>query len=1241
DSDNDGMTDLAECGGSATCTDTDSDGIADNLESNTIDTDGDGNPDYNDSNADGEGGNDGTGGEQDGVTGGPWNDVDNDGIPDHLDADVGTGADGSVAGAGDSDGDGISDAAECPGGYICPDSDSDGIPDYMDDFDNSAGRLRLLCVNPLTETVKIKNFTGTAVDISGYSFCSKLSYSTALSTQTLVSGSLNLMPGMEVEIQISSFNLDDTAADLGLYSTTSGYGSAANMVDFTQWGSGGNGRESVAVTKGIWTAGTYISPNENPEFCYEDATGVGNGAIHWKGNLVTSPTEPGTPVTVCGDTNFSTDAPFTANDCLGNTSGTANPNGGAYTIDANGCITYTAPANPTTLTDTVCLVICDNSGLCDTTHVVFPIDTSANPLIYPSPVDPSETVSICGDTTWSTAGPITASDCSGGTSGTANPVGGAYTIDAATGCIDYTAPANPTGTKDTVCLVICDANGICDTTSVIFPIDTSSAPTPATVDPGMTTSVCLDTNWVTASPIMTMACGGGNSGTAMPNGGNYSIDADGCVMYTAPANPSTATDTACVIICDANGVCDTTNVVFPINLTPVDTDGDGDPDVTDPDDDNDGILDTAETGDTDNDGIPDSLESNIIDSDGDGTNDYADNNADDDGANDGTGGEQDGVETGPWNDTDNDGIPDHLDGDDGSGTGTDITGTGDTDGDGLSDAEECPSGFMCPDSDGDGIPDYADTDSDNDGITDATECPTGFPCTDTDNDGIADNIESNTQDTDGDGMPDYNDTNADGDSPDTDDSDDGGTDNGLADADNDGIPNYLDADNGTGADGSVAGAGDSDGDGLSDAEECPGGVICPDTDGDGQPDYMDIDSDGDGINDIAECPAGTCPDTDSDGITDNLESNTQDTDMDGQPDYNDADADGDSPGTNDSMDTTDGLADADGDGIPNYLDADNGDGSGTDITGSGDSDGDGISDATECPNGVLCPDSNNNGTPDYMESDVGLNLEIKVLLSGAYNTGNSMMSDDLRAGNLIPTAQPYNALMDFAYAGTETVNPTVFSTTGNDAIVDWILVELRDAGDPTSVVETRAGLLQRDGDIVDTDGTSALSFTSSSDDYYVAVRHRNHLGCMTQNTVALSSSATTIDFSLSATMTYQLSGTTGSVHARQMMQDGAMALWVGNYSNTNNTGDRIIFQGADSDADAVFFRVLTDGANTSFLPVHIVQNVYNRADGDLDGRVILQGAGADTDFIFFATGLHPENTGSLPIFVIYEQIPRN
>ena len=81
---------------------------------------------------------------------------------------------------------------------------------------------------------------------------------------------------------------------------------------------------------------------------------------------------------------------------------------------------------------------------------------------------------------------------------------------------------------------------------------------------------------------------------------------------------------------------------------------------------------------------------------------------------------------------------------------------------------------------------------------------------------------------------------------------------------------------------------DYDDDGIPDNEEGVGPDIV-DTDGDGTPDYKDIDADGDGL-----------PDKDE---------GTKDTDNDGTPDYKDTDSNND--------DTLDADADADKDGISN------------------------------------------------------------------------------------------------------------------------------------------------------------------------------------------------------------------------------------------------------------------------------------------------------------------------------------
>jgi len=141
------------------------------------------------------------------------------------------------------------------------------------------GGIRLLCVDPLTDKITIKNFGTETIDISDFRVCSKFSYGT-INTLNVISGSLNLAAGQEVEID--GFTLDNSAADLGLYFSTGAFSDTAAMADFTQWGSAGNGRESVAVSKGIWTAGDFI--DASPQYCYIGNGSTENGVTYWEGS---------------------------------------------------------------------------------------------------------------------------------------------------------------------------------------------------------------------------------------------------------------------------------------------------------------------------------------------------------------------------------------------------------------------------------------------------------------------------------------------------------------------------------------------------------------------------------------------------------------------------------------------------------------------------------------------------------------------------------------------------------------------------------------------------------------------------------------------------------------------------------------------------------------------------------------------------------------------------------------------
>lgn len=136
----------------------------------------------------------------------------------------------------------------------------------------------------------------------------------------------------------------------------------------------------------------------------------------------------------------------------------------------------------------------------------------------------------------------------------------------------------------------------------------------------------------------------------------------------------------------------------------------------------------------------------------------------------------------------------------------------------------------------------------------------------------------------------------------------------------------------------------------------------------------------------------------------------------------------------------------------------------------------------------------------------GLRLAVKVFLQGVTDNRYGML-------NQLPTSQPYTVI-GFEHSGTETTTKAILANSfGENSIVDWILLELRDPTKSTKILHSRAALLQLDGDVVDIDGTSPVMFPDATNgNYFVAVRHRNHLGFRTLATHSLSATLATFNF---------------------------------------------------------------------------------------------------------------------------------
>lgn len=240
----------------------------------------------------------------------------------------------------------------------------------------------------------------------------------------------------------------------------------------------------------------------------------------------------------------------------------------------------------------------------------------------------------------------------------------------------------------------------------------------------------------------------------------------------------------------------------------------------------------------------------------------------------------------------------------------------------------------------------------------------------------------------------------------------------------------------------------------------------------------------------------------------------------------------------------------------------------------------------------------------------GVKVRVKVALEGCYNTGTQSMDDALRAAGLVPLAEPYSAAgYTHVGGGGESTTAGVLAATGSAAVVDWVVVELRNKNNAAQVLATRSALLLRNGSVVDVDGTADVNFANvAADDHYVAVRHRNHLGIMSQNPVALSATASLIDFAAGAataggSASTKLVGTARCLYAGDATRDG-----------------EIKYTGAGNDRDDVLVRI------GGVVPTNAVSGYY-REDVNMDGVVKYSGQGNDRDIMLLNIGgVQPTNT---------------
>jgi len=149
-------------------------------------------------------------------------------------------------------------------------------------------------------------------------------------------------------------------------------------------------------------------------------------------------------------------------------------------------------------------------------------------------------------------------------------------------------------------------------------------------------------------------------------------------------------------------------------------------------------------------------------------------------------------------------------------------------------------------------------------------------------------------------------------------------------------------------------------------------------------------------------------------------------------------------------------------------------------------------------------------------------VQLSVYLEGSIDTGTGLINTTLNTNALIPLGQPYNSA-PWNYTGTETV------TTIPATVVDWVLIELRQATSPalatsSTILAKRAAFLKSNGTIVDLNGTSTLSFNDYTLDagknLYAVIRHRNHLSIMSATGAILNTGTYVYNFTTGLSQAY-------------------------------------------------------------------------------------------------------------------------
>jgi hypothetical protein len=156
-----------------------------------------------------------------------------------------------------------------------------------------------------------------------------------------------------------------------------------------------------------------------------------------------------------------------------------------------------------------------------------------------------------------------------------------------------------------------------------------------------------------------------------------------------------------------------------------------------------------------------------------------------------------------------------------------------------------------------------------------------------------------------------------------------------------------------------------------------------------------------------------------------------------------------------------------------------------------------------------------------------------------------IMRNDLQTyvGNsgLLPTTNPYG--------GSETC-PEINNSAVMSRVVDWVKVEIRDAANPSVLLESRNLILSGTGFVVNLDGTAQPYFAAQPQPVRIVVKHRNHLAVMSNPIQDFTSGfLTTISL-----QPYQQASNEFGDPDQMVQKNGIWCMWAGDVGSGQDLG---------------------------------------------------------------------------------------